>query len=107
MPECQEAFEALQSNLTAAPVLAVPNDVDQYTLDTDASDEAIGAVLGQIRNEVERPVAYASRKLFATEKYYCATRKQLPAIVQFLKYFRYYLLGRAFIVRTSHAPSVA
>jgi len=45
--EAQIAFEKLKEVMTCAPILAMPTDQDEYTLDTDASDFAIGAVLSQ------------------------------------------------------------
>ena len=48
VPQC-EAFEALKSALVSAPVLAYPNSIDMFILDTDASDTAIGAELLQLQ----------------------------------------------------------
>lgn len=101
--ECQEAFDYLKEALTSAPVLAMPDDESPWLLDTDASNSAIGAVLSQMQNGVERVVAYASRKLSKCELNYCVTRKELLAVVHFVKYFKHYLLGRKFTVRTDHA----
>jgi len=61
----------------------MPTDDDEFTLDTDASDFAIGAVLLQMQNGVERVVAYASRALVRRERNYCVTRKELLAVVNF------------------------
>jgi len=72
--------------------------IDTFIFDTDASQFAIGAVLSQEQSGVERPEAYASRKLSKAKTNYCVTRKELLAVVNFLKYFRHYLLGR-----TNHA----
>jgi len=102
-PACVVAFELLKQALTSPPVLAMPNDNDIFCLDTDASNSALGAVLSQQQNGEERVVAYASRKLSRQEVNYCATRKELLAVVHFLKYFRHYLLGRHFTIRTDHA----
>jgi len=51
-----------------------------------ASDIAIGAVLSQVVNGVERPVAFYSRN-------YCPTRRELLAVIAALQHFRHYLLG--------------
>ena len=43
--EAQRSFEALKAALTSPPILAMPNDDGEFTLDTDASNDSIGAVL--------------------------------------------------------------
>jgi len=99
----QQSFDALKHALTTPPILAMPTDDDEFTLDTDASDFAIGAVLSQMQNGVERVVAYAIRTLDRRERNYCVTRKELLAVVNFLPVFKQYLLGRHFKIRTDHA----
>ena len=100
---CQESFDELKRRLISSPILAMPQDEGHYKLDTDASNEAIGAVLSQVQDGQERVVAYASRLLTAPEKNYCVTRRELLAIVYFIKQFRPYLLGKKFLIRTDHA----
>jgi hypothetical protein len=100
---CQVAFDELKSCLTTAPVLVMPTDDAQFLLHIDASDVAIGAVLSQVIDGDEKVVAYASRRLSRQEANYCVTRRKLLAVVFYIKYFRHYLLGRPFIVRTDHA----
>jgi len=102
-PEAQASFEGLKILLTSPPILAMPNDSDDIILDTDACDRSIGAILHQIQNGTERVIAYASRSLDRRELNYCVTRKELLAIVYSVKYFRQYLLGRSFKIRTDHA----
>ena len=101
--ECQSAFDQLKAALLSADVLALPNDEDQYVLDCDASDRAMGAVLSQIQNGEERPICYASQLFDKHQQNYNVTRKELLALVTFVKKFRQYLLGRPFVVRTDHA----
>ena len=81
----------------------MPTDRGEFTLDTDASNFATGAVLSQKQKGIERVVAYASRSLDRREQNYCVTRKELLAVVHFLRFFKQYLLGRSFRVRTDHA----
>jgi transposase InsO family protein len=101
---CHQAFDELKRRLTTAPVLAMPDDEGTYILDTDASNQGIGAVLSQIQAGEERVVAFASRVLSGPERNYCATRKELLAVVTYMKHFRPYLLGgRVFTIRTDHA----
>jgi len=100
---CQEAFEELKFRLVSSPILVMPQDSGDYILDTDASDDAIGAVLSQVQDGQERVVAYASRLVTKPERNYCVTRRELLAVVYFCRQFRNYLLGRRFLVRTDHA----
>ena len=63
----------------------------------------LGAVLSQVHEgSGERVVAYASRILSRADRRYCAMRKELLAVVTFVKHFRAYLLGRHFVVRSDH-----
>jgi hypothetical protein len=102
--ECQEAYEALRGALVKAPILAYPDPSleSPMILDTDASQFAIGAVLSQMQEGVERVIAYASKTLSSTQRNYCVTYKELLAVVTFVKHFRHYLLGRHFKVRSDH-----
>ena len=101
--ECQEAFDTLKSKLTNSPILSLPDLTKEFILDTDASNFAIGAVLSQKTDDGEKVIAYASRALSKSERKYCVTRKELLAVVHFVKYFRHYLYGRHFVVRTDHS----
>ena len=55
--DCQEAFEKLKSKLSNTPVLAYPDFTLPFILTTDASKIGLGAVLSQVQNGVERPIA--------------------------------------------------
>jgi len=83
--EQQESFDRLKLALISPPVLAMPTDHGEFILDTDASDTAIGAVLSQKQGEHERVVAYASQRLDRRESRYCVTRKELLAVVYFVR----------------------
>ena len=100
--ECSEAFDRLKHMLVTAPILAHPDFTKPFILDTDASNHAIGAVLSQKSGNKERVIAYASRTLTKAERKYCVTRKELLALVYFVKYFRHYLYGKKFTARTDH-----
>lgn len=99
----QRAFIALKQALTSPPVLALPNHKDEYILDVDASDLGIGAELLQLQDGNEKVIAYGSFALSKEQRRYCATRKELLAIVRFTRLYRHYLLGRPFTVRTDHS----
>ena len=100
--EQEEAWATLKQKLLSAPVLAYPDPEIEFILDTDASAYGIGAVLSQVQDGQERVVAYSSRSMTKEERRYCVTRKELLAVVFFMKHFRHYLYGRKFTVRTDH-----
>ena len=102
-PEQAQAFEILKKALTSAPVLTIPNMDGKFILDTDASNEAIGAELLQVQDGEERCIAYCSMALTPEQKRYCTTRKELLAVIRFTRHFRHYLLGREFEIRTDHS----
>ena len=89
------------------PALAYPDfskTSGHFILDTDTSSgHSIGAVLSQKQPDgTERVLAYGSRALHCHERNNCATRLEMLALVDFIDHFRYYLLGRNFLVRTDH-----
>ena len=101
--EQDQAFVRLKQSLMTAPILSLPVDEGEYILDTDASNYAIGAVLQQVQNGVERVLAYGSRLLSEAEVNYCTTRKEMLAVVDFVGVYRQYLVGRRFTVRSDHS----
>ena len=101
--DCQNAFERLKHCLTTAPVLAHPDFTKSFILDTDASGTAIGAVLSQVQDGREKVIAFPSRSLTKAKRKYCVTRKELLDVVHFTKYFKHYLSGKQFLVRTDHS----
>ena len=101
-PSCQEAFNNLKARLISAPILALPDWSKPFVLDTDASDTGVGAVLSQVHGGKEVVVAYGSRSLTKAERNYCATKKELLAVIVYLEHFRPYLLGKQFTIRTDH-----
>ncbi len=102
-PESQQAFNKLKEMLTTAPILGYPMDSGDLSLDTDASNFGIKAVLSQLQQGEERVLAYGSRSLTLTEQNYCTKRRELLTVVEFTTYFHQYLLGRSFTVRTDHS----
>ena len=86
-------FDSLKSLLTSSGVLAYPTREGKFLLDTDASDHGFGAVLSQFQDGMERPMAFAERN-------YCVTRRELLAIVEFVKQHRHHLQSTRFCIRT-------
>src|SRR4029077_12669561 len=92
--KCETSFRNLQNALTTSPVLILPDYGKPFTLITNASDYATGAILEQ-EDAFGRshPVAYYSKSLQPAERNYEIHDKELLAIVQSLKHFRHYLQG--------------
>lgn len=93
-PAQAEAFLKLKEALTSAPVISAPDFSKPFTLHTDASDFAIGAVLSQGTGPDERVIAFESRKLNPAETRYQVHEKELLGVVHAFKTFRHYLQGR-------------
>ena len=100
--DCEKAFQFLKTALIGPEIMSLPVDEGMYILDTDASLDTIGAVLSQVQGNRERVIAYGSRTLSKTERNYCVTDRELLAVRFFLEYYRQYLLGRKFLVRSDH-----
>ena len=90
--DIQESFLLLKSRLCSAPVLAYPQFDRPFTLQTDASDIGLGAVLTQFDSSGnEHIISYASRSLTDREKKYSANEKEALAVVFATDHFRAYL----------------
>ena len=101
--ECQTSFDQLRKCLCSAPVLAYPDFSRAFILDTDASDTGIGGVLSQLdENGRERVIAYGSKLLTKSERQYCVTRRELLAVVTYVRQYRPYLISQKFTLRTDH-----
>lgn len=96
----RKAFEALRKAMTTAPVVATPDFDKEFVLQTDASDVAAGAALGQIQGDKEVVIGYYSKKWGDAERKLGATAKEAAAVLLAIKHFRNYLWGRRFTVIT-------
>ena len=104
---CDLSFDQMRRALLSTDVMGYPLDkAGEFILDVDASDIGIGGILHQVQGDRERVIAYASRSLNKAEKNYCITEKELLAVRYFIEYFRQYLLGRRFRVRSDHQALV-
>ena len=84
-------------------MLAFPDSKLPFILTTDASKVAVAAILSQVQNRIERPIAYASRQLNNSERAYTVSEQELLALIWATKQFRCYLFGKQLLVRTDHS----
>ncbi|GJY04480.1 reverse transcriptase domain-containing protein [Tanacetum coccineum] len=96
--EQEEAFQTLKNNLCDAPILTLPDGVEDFVVYCDASNQGLGCVLMQ-RGKV---IAYASRQLKTHEKNYTTHDLELGAVVFALKTWRHYLYGTKSVIYTDH-----
>ncbi|XP_030505517.2 uncharacterized protein LOC115720508 [Cannabis sativa] len=101
--ECNEVFLKLKIALVTAPVIVAPDWSLPFELMCDASDFAIGAVLGQRKNKIFHSIYYASKTLVDAQINYTTTEKELLAVVFAFEKFRSYLVGTKVIVYTDHS----
>ncbi|GJS35968.1 reverse transcriptase domain-containing protein [Tanacetum coccineum] len=74
-----------------------------FELMCDASNFAIGAVLGQRHEKHFRPIHYASKTMNEAESHYTTTEKEMLAVVYAFEKFRSYLILNKSIVYTDHS----
>ncbi|GJZ48353.1 reverse transcriptase domain-containing protein [Tanacetum coccineum] len=101
--ECIEAFETLKMKLTQAPILVAPDWDLPFEIMCDASDFAVGAVLGQRKTKHFQPIHYASKTMTEAQAHYTTTEKELLAVVYAFEKFRPYLVLSKSIVYTDHS----
>ena len=92
--EQENAFQALKTAFTTAPILRIPSDTAPFYLETDSSDFATGAVLEQLgEDNLWHPVAFYSKSLNEHEHNYEIYDKELLAIICALEEYCHYLEG--------------
>nr|GFB50430.1 reverse transcriptase domain-containing protein [Tanacetum cinerariifolium] len=101
--ECIQAFRTLKDKQTEAPILIAPNRDQPFELMCDASDYAVGAVLGQRIEKHFWPIHYARKTMNQAEANYTTTKKEMLAVVYAFEKFRSYLIMNKSIVYTDHS----
>ncbi|GJS95747.1 reverse transcriptase domain-containing protein [Tanacetum coccineum] len=101
--DCIDAFETLKKKLTEAPILVIPDWNLPFELMCDASDFAIGVVLGQRKTKHFQPIHYASKTMTEAQIHYTTTEKEMLVVVYAFEKFRPYLVLSKSIVYTDHS----
>ena len=100
--ECLFAFHTLKKALISAPIIQPPDWSLPFEIMCDASDYAVGAVLGQTKDKKHHAIAYASKTLMGAQLNYATTEKDLLAAIFAIDKFRSYLVGAKVIIYTDH-----
>lgn len=96
-PQLQQCFEALKKALISAPVLSLADFSKEFTIETDASDKGIGAVLMQQGH----PIAYLSKAL-SKRSQALSTYEECLAIILAVDKWRPYLQHQS--IYNCHRP---
>ena len=106
--ECEIAFEQAKKVLAESPILNYPDYSEDSTfyVTCDASGGGAGAVLTQLQGSEEKVIAYAGTSFNETQLRYSPTDRELAAIRFAVNYFKPYLYGQRFIIRTDHQPLI-
>ena len=104
--DMQTAFNAAKCSLSASATLAHPLPNSTIALTTDASDIGIGACLEQHTERSWQSISFFSKKLKKSEQKYSTFDRELLALYEAVRHFRYFLEGRNFIMFTDHQPLV-
>eukprot|EP00253_Pinus_taeda_P014076 PITA_14076 len=101
-PDCQSTIEALKTRISKAPILRGPNWKLPFHISTDASDTALGAVLGQ-KDLVPYATYYTSKNLTPIELNYTVTEKEFLVVVHAINKVRHYITGYEIFIHTDHS----
>ena len=101
--DCEKAFQTLKEKLITPPILGYPDFNKAFKLYTDASGEAVGAILSQEQNGVERVIVYSGRAMNKHEQNYGITEKEALAVITGIKNFDPYLRNNKFTIITDHS----
>ena len=96
------AFATLKQNIASPPILIHFNSDAPTVVSADASGVALGAVLSQLIDGQEYPVAFASKTLSETERRYSAGEREALACTFACKHWHNFLFGRKCLSRTVH-----
>ena len=100
---CKDAFDEIKSRLVITPIMVTPDWNKEFEIMCDASDYAMGAVLGQRTKKIFKAIYYASKTFNEAQENYTTTKKEMLAMVFACEKFRPYRLGSHVIIHTDHA----
>ena len=100
---CKVAFEEIKSILVTSPIMVTSYWNKDFEIMCDASDYAIGEVLGQRTEKIFKVIYYANKTFNGAQENYSTTENEMLAMVFACEKFRPYILGSHVIIHTDHA----
>ena len=99
----EEAFKTLKHKVSTAPILRGPDWTLPFHISSDASDTAIGAVLGQEEDHLPYAIYFISKNMSPAELNYTVTEKEFLAVIYAINKFRHYITGYQRFIHIDHA----
>ena len=100
---CRSTFEEIKSRLVSAPIMLTPDWNNEFEIMCDASDYAMGVVLGQRTENIFKAIYYGSKTFNEAQENYSTTEKEMQAMVFACEKFRPYILGSHVVIHADHA----
>lgn len=101
------AFQQIKNALASPTILAYPNLEKEFIIEVDACNTGCGAALIQEQdNGTRQPICFASRSFNKAERNKPIIELELLGIYYAINYFKPYIYGRKFLVRTDHKPLI-
>eukprot|EP00253_Pinus_taeda_P009629 PITA_09629 len=101
--DCEKEFDKLKHQLSVAPILRGPDWALPFHISSNASDTAIGVVLGQEENGLPYAIYFISKNMTPAELNYTVTEKEFLAVIYAINKFRHYITGYTTFVHTDHS----
>ena len=100
---CRSAFDDFKSRLVTSPIMLTHDWNNAFEIMCDASDYAMGAVLGQRIEKISKAIYYARKTFNEAPENYSTKKNKMLSMVFACEKFRPYILGSHVIIHTDHA----
>jgi transposase InsO family protein len=101
-----KSFDDIKEAVASTEKLYFLNDTDRILLYSDASNTAMGGVVVQVVDGVEKPILFISKSLTPTQRNYSVSDREMLAVYYCIKKAHHLLSGRRFTVFTDHRALV-
>jgi transposase InsO family protein len=104
---CERAFKVLKEDILKSSCLTHYDPSKQLILATDGSPYGVGAVLSQLEDGIEKPIAFASKTLTPAQRGYSQLDREGLAVIFGVTKFHKFLFGRKFVLQLDNKPLTA